>query len=152
MAMYKELCNSDPFIRAVRPGFSASVIRSLENVQQWIDIGSEAFSYTIDYSVIKNLLNDKDVNIILGWQDDKAVAAALVLITGDVIGIHQVGVKKAFQGQGIARAFMHHIIEFCHGLNGKYLTLQASQSGQPLYQSLGFSTQFSIKNYQQIQP
>ncbi len=134
-----------------RQGFEVNRVCMPEDIKKWVAIGSEAFAYTIDYPVIEKLFNDQDIKILLGWQDAQAVAAALLYKTGDVVGIHQVGVIRAFQGRGIARCFMQYIIEICAQWQCKHLVLQASQLGQPLYESLGFSAQFTIKNYQRTQ-
>ncbi|GAA6133942.1 hypothetical protein NBRC116188_07310 [Oceaniserpentilla sp. 4NH20-0058] len=146
-AMYLELKGTAVCSDLARPGFQVLPVHSPENIKEWVDIGSEAFAYAIDPFVIENLINDRDIQMYLGWQDGQAVAAALLYKTHDIIGIHQVGVKQAFQGQGIARCFMLHIIEACKQWQAKYLVLQASQLGQPLYESLGFTEQFIIKNY-----
>ncbi|MEW5057222.1 MAG: GNAT family N-acetyltransferase [Cycloclasticus sp.] len=149
-AMYKELPEEVPCIPLTRVGFQVIKARSSEDIKKWVGISSEAFAYDIDLPVIEKLFNDKDIQILVGWQDEQAVASALLYKTGDIVGIHQVGVKKAFQGQGIARYFMHKIIMAGALWQAKHIVLQASQAGQPLYESLGFRAQFTIKNYQRI--
>lgn len=150
-AMYLAQQDAAAYSYPKRHGFKVKLACTHEDIEKWVDIGSEAFAYNIDYFVIENLVNEKDIKILLGWQGEQPVAAALLYKTGDIIGIHQVGVKQSFQGQGIARCFMQYIIEFCALWQGKYLVLQASESGQKLYENLGFSVQFSIKNYQRLE-
>ena len=133
-----------------RPGFQLRPALSFEDIKQWVDIGSTAFGYQIDCAVINNLICDKAIRLLLGWQDDQAVACALLYKTGDIIGLHQVAVKPAFQGRGIARCLMQEIIAASLSWQGTHVVLQASQAGQPLYESLGFTAQFSIKNYQRV--
>jgi len=149
-AMYMKLQEETACLSLTRPGFQVIPVRTSEDIKKWVDIGSEAFAYRIDLPVIENLFNDKDIQILLGWQDEQAVACALLYKTGDIIGIHQVGVKQTFQGQGIARCFMQAILAACTMWQGKYIVLQASQAGQPLYEKLGFTAQFTIKNYQRV--
>ncbi|MCG8381197.1 MAG: GNAT family N-acetyltransferase [Gammaproteobacteria bacterium] len=150
VAMYLALQDTAVYSPPIRHGFKVRPVCRPEDIKRWVDIGSEAFAYNIDYPVIENLYDNKDIKLLLGWQDEQAVTAALLYKTGDIIGIHQVGVKQAFQGQGIARCLMQYIMETCALWQGKYLVLQASQVGQPLYESLGFSMQFPIKNYQRL--
>ncbi|WP_340679046.1 GNAT family N-acetyltransferase [Paraglaciecola sp.] len=150
LAMYMDLRVSSSYLPQSRSGFTVTYAHSFDEIKTWVEIGSEAFGYAIDRSVIENLLDDENIQLLLGWQEDRAVCCALLYKTGDIIGVHQVGVKHAFQGQGIARCFMQHIIESCALWQGKYIVLQASQSGQPLYESLGFKAQFKIKNYQKV--
>ncbi len=150
VAMYLEVPKEQTVSLSAHTGFRMSPVRTSEQIKAWADIGSEAFSYHIDYSVIEPLIRDKDMQILLGFQDGQAVASALLYKTGETIGLHQVGVKRAFQGKGIARRFMQEIIATCVRWQGKYVVLQASEAGQPLYSSLGFRMQFHIRNYQKI--
>jgi len=152
MAMSLKLQNKSSHLPSTRPEFQVKTVCTLKEVKEWVDIGSEAFSYNIDRSVIEQLINDKDIQILLGIQNDQAVACALLYKTDDVIGLHQFGVKQAFQGQGIARYFMQEILAACIVWRGEYVVLQASLAGQPLYFSLGFEELFYIKNYQKIRP
>jgi GNAT superfamily N-acetyltransferase len=134
----------------VRAGFDVVRVKTQSDVCDWVDIGSDAFGYAIDPAVILPLLNDQDIQILLGRQHRQPVAGALLYKTGDVIGVHQVAVKKAFQGQGIAGHLMKVLIEACAQWQAKNIVLQASQAGRPLYERLGFCAQFVIKNYQRL--
>lgn len=148
VAMYLELKEAATYTLPVRDGFQVLLVRMPAEARKWVEIASQAFSYIIDYSVIENVLNDKDIRVLLGTQDGRAVATALLYKTGDVIGVHQVGVKQAFRGQGISRCLMQYILNAGAQWQGKYMVLQASPSGQPLYESLNFIPQFTIKNFQ----
>lgn len=150
IAMYLDLQERVACSPSVRIGFQVNPVHTPEEVKSWVDISSEAFAYSIDRPVIEQLINDKDIQILLGFQSGQAVASALLYKTGNIIGLHQVGVKQAFQGKGIARCFMQEIIADCVRWQVKYIVLQASQVGQPLYSRLGFREQFYIKNYRKL--
>ncbi|MEW6996132.1 GNAT family N-acetyltransferase [Colwelliaceae bacterium BS250] len=149
-AMYLALPADAKHIPQARPGFKVKPADTLEDIKVWADIGSEAFAYQIDLAVIQQLVNVEDIQILIAWQNDQAIASGLLYKTGDIIGVHQVGVKQAFQGKGFAKSFMLDIIAACEKWQGKYVVLQASQAGKPLYDSLGFKSQFLIKNFQRI--
>ncbi len=129
-------------------GFAMRLVGTVKEVGAWVEIGSEAFGYTIDGHVIELLLGDGDIQVLLGIQNGEAVAGGLLYKTGEVIGVHQFGVRQACQGQGIAKRLMRHMLAECVRWQGKYVVLQASQAGKPLYDQLGFNDQFAIKNYQ----
>jgi len=145
-AMYKIL--NDTETPLARPGFQIKEVKSEKEFQQWVAIASDAFGYEIDLSVIEKLAGDSDIKILLGIQNKQAVASGILFKTEGFIGIHQVGVLEAFQGQGIARYFMKSLLDICADWNGEFAVLQASQAGKPLYESLGFKDQFLIRNYQ----
>jgi GNAT superfamily N-acetyltransferase len=122
-------------------------VSTSSQLSAWVNIASEAFGYTIDQTVFERLLHDTDIQILLGMLDHQPVATALLYQGGSVIGLHQMGVAKGFQGKGIAKNMMYGLITQCAQLQEEYLVLQASQAGKPLYESLGFKAQFGIKNY-----
>lgn len=147
-AMFLTLSNDiDEYRVEPRIGFTIKTVKTPKDITLWLDIVSEAFGYSIDREVIEKLINDPDMQILMAYQCDHAIASAILYKTGDVIGVHQVGVKQDYQGKGFARSFMKKIIAICHLWRGKNIVLQASSSGKPLYQQLGFKTQFLIKSY-----
>lgn len=128
-------------------GFMIKKVQTPQDITLWLDIVTQAFGYSIHRLVIEKLINDQDMQILMAYHDDQAIASAILYKTDDVIGIHQVGVKKDFQGKGFARVFMSEIISACLLWQGKHIVLQASKAGKPLYESLGFTSQFIIKSY-----
>ncbi len=148
LAMYKEIARDISTFRSPRSGFKVTCARTMEEVKVWVDIGSDAFGYQIDHVIIERILFDKSIRVLIAWQNDEPVASALLYKTGDVVGVHQVAVKSAYQGRGVANEFMLEIGTMCAAWNGQYMVLQASQAGQPLYEKLGFIPQFKIKYYQ----
>jgi ribosomal protein S18 acetylase RimI-like enzyme len=149
-AMYLALHDKTKYLSQARPGFKVKPAATLNDIKQWIDIGSKAFGYSIDPSVIKPLVNDIDIQLLIGWENDQAIACGLLYKTDDIIGVHQIGVKPAFQGKGFAKSFMLDLIAACEQWQGKHIVLQASQTGKPLYDSLGFKSQFLIKNFKRV--
>ena len=134
----------------LRPGFYVKSVNTLQDSKVWADIGSEAFAYEIDHCVVQQLIHADDVQLLVGWDNHQPIVSGLLYKTGDVIGVHQVGVKPAFQGKGFANSFMLDIIAACEQWQGKYVVLQASQRGKPLYEKLGFKSQFIIKNFKRV--
>ena len=128
--------------------FTIKKVQTPQDITLWLDIVNQAFGYSIHRIVIEKLINDQDMQILMAYHDDQAIASAILYKTHDVIGIHQVGVKRDFQGKGFARIFMSEIINASLLWQGKHIVLQASKAGKSLYESLGFTSQFLIKSYQ----
>jgi GNAT superfamily N-acetyltransferase len=149
-AMYIALQGNARHLPQTRSGFKVKPVDTLEDIKVWTDIGSEAFAYQIDLAVIQQLVNLNDIQLLLGWESGQAIASGLLYKTGDIIGVHQVGVKQAFQGKGFAKHFMLDILDICAQWQGKYVVLQASQAGKPLYEKLGFKSQFLIRNFTRV--
>lgn len=149
-AMYLTLPSDANHVVQTRPEFKVKPVSTFEDIKMWADIGSEAFGYQIDLSVIQRLVDDEEIQLLIGWDNGQAIACGLLYKTDDIIGVHQVGVKQAFQGRGFAKCFMLDIIAACSKWQGKHVVLQASQAGKPLYEKLGFKSQFLIKNFRRV--
>jgi ribosomal protein S18 acetylase RimI-like enzyme len=120
---------------------------SIESVLTWCGVGSEAFGYCIDPEAIADALATPGLELYLGLIGGEAVATGLLLQTGEVVGIHQVGVSGAVRGLGLARELMHRLLERSVDCGASCVTLQASEAGAPLYRSMHFDELFTIRNY-----
>lgn len=134
------------------PSLDITQVHSQQDLETWTATASAAFGYWIDIAAIEKIATDIDVTLLLVKQDEESVATALVYRTGEIIGAHMVGVPEAYRGQGIARTLMRYVINLSIDLGGKFLTLQASLAGEPLYRQLGFIPQLTIKNYKRMSP
>jgi len=123
-------------------------IDSERDIRTWTDIAARSFEYEIDNSVIQKIAVNSNVKLFMAYLGDHPAATAMLFNTGDVTGVHQMGVLPEYRGQGIARKLMQDIINLCIQMPARYITLQASTAGEPLYSSLGFKRQFKIQNYQ----
>ena len=115
------------------------------DIAAWVATGSKAFGYTIDANVIVPLLACEDIQILLAFNEiAEPVATGLLFKTGNVVGIHQVGVPPDHQGKGYATQMMRFLIQCAEKWQADYVVLQASEAGRPVYQKLGFVDQFLI--------
>ncbi len=146
-AMYLPIADINTQLFSKRDNFSIEQVSTSKQLQTWLNIASEAFGYPIDQHVFEKLIHDPSIQILLAVLDGEAVATALLYQDDAVIGLHQMGVGKSFQGKGIAKGLMHGLIVQCQQQESEHLVLQASQAGKPLYDSLGFKGQFGVKNY-----
>ncbi|GAA3526476.1 hypothetical protein GCM10022394_01980 [Zobellella aerophila] len=80
------------------------------------------------------------------------MATALLNKTGEVIGVHQVGVPPEHRGKGIANGLMQRLIAACQDWGDRHITLQASGAGEDLYRRQGFEPRFRIKSYRRREP
>jgi len=111
----------------------------------WAATGSSAFGYNIDASVIVPLLTCEHTKIVLAYNhNSKPVATGLLFKTGDVVGIHQIGVPADHQGKGYATQMMRFLIQRAEQWQAEHVVLQASEAGKPVYRKLGFVDQFLI--------
>ena len=66
---------------------------------------------------------------------------------GPVAWIAMMLVEESLRGQGIGRALMTHAISYLGASGIASICLDATPQGRPLYESLGFVTQFELTRY-----
>ncbi len=129
---------------------ATEMVTTAEGIHTWTDVCSQAFGYAIDETVTQRLGGVAHLDFFLARVDGVAAATALTYMTGDTIGIHQVGVPKDFRGQGVAKRLMDHVMAHCRASGCRQVTLQASKAGAGIYRKIGFEDQFTIRNYQRV--
>ncbi len=123
-------------------------ITTNKEAEVWTAIASKSFGYPIDDAIIKAAINTPSLKFIQAYnQDNSPVGTVLLVDEPELTGIHMMGVSPDYRRQNIAREIMHYIINNSLKSDKKYLTLQASPMGRPLYKSLGFIEQFCYPTY-----
>ncbi|WP_375057846.1 GNAT family N-acetyltransferase [Zobellella sp. DQSA1] len=128
-------------------GLQLSRVLTPAQVGQWAALCGRAFGYEVAAATVRRLLGVSEAGLLLASREGSAVATALLYRTGEVVGIHQVGVVPECRGQGIAHALMLQLMALAREQGGRYLTLQASAAGEGLYRRLGFEPRFPIRSY-----
>ncbi len=145
LAMVLPLDDQEPGRQSGR--LDLSLLEHAGDAEAWADLCGRAFGYSIDVSVIERLLQQPDVEVLWAKCDGVPVATAILYRTGAVVGVHQVGVPPEQQGKGIARELMQQLVARAQAMGAEHLCLQASAAGEPLYHSMGFQTQYTIRSY-----
>ncbi len=145
LAMFLPLDEQGPGSKSGR--LELSLLEHAGDAETWACLCGRAFGYSIDTSVIERLLQQPDVEVLWAKCDGVPVATAILYRTGSVVGVHQVGVPPEQQGRGIARELMQQLVARVRAMGARYLCLQASAAGEPLYLSMGFQPQFTIRSY-----
>ena len=80
--------------------------------------------------------------------DGIAVGTTVACIFDDVAWIAMVLVDPAVRGRGIGTALVRHALEFLDGTGIASVRLDATSLGQPLYEKLGFRSQYNLARYE----
>lgn len=121
-------------------------VEGKEEIQQWCKAFEKSFNYQISEETLARNFNKTDFYLIYSEGD---IAGTIILhLTKDIAGIHALGIIPEMRSKGIAREAMKKIINISIGLNAKHTVLQASEMARKMYESMGFTTQFSMHNYQ----
>jgi GNAT superfamily N-acetyltransferase len=76
----------------------------------------------------------------LAWRDGRAVAGAILYMAHGVGGIGWVGTLPDEFGRGYGRAITWAVIEDGLRRGARFMNLQASPMGEPMYRRMGFTT------------
>ena len=76
----------------------------------------------------------------LAWRDDRAVAGAILYMAHGVGGIGWVGTLPEEFGRGYGRVITWAVIEEGIRRGARFMNLQASPMGEPMYRRMGFTT------------
>lgn len=90
-----------------------------------------------------------DIRLFLGRVDKQATACGLLIQTGDVAGVYNIGVEEAFRQQGIGEAMTWAVLRAGRDAGSHVGALQSSDMAQSLYQKMGFET---VVTYHHFEP
>lgn len=117
-----------------------------EDAKTWSDIYPLSFSYVISKETLVN--NYENVKFYLVHFEEKPIGTLTLFQTGNVMGIHGVGVIPDMRKKGFAEEIMKFAINEAIDAGCEYAQLQASALGKGIYTRLGFEDLFLITNYQ----
>jgi hypothetical protein len=122
-------------------------IGSKEDIDTWIKIVAEYFDYPIINEVIYKISNNKDIDLLLVYEDNIPVGRALIFTNSNVVGVYFLNTSSSINSIEITENIVYEIVEFAKREKIDYLTLLSSVSDLNIYKNLGFEEQFTLKNY-----
>ncbi|MEL1255362.1 GNAT family N-acetyltransferase [Flavobacterium sp. DGU38] len=116
-----------------------------EDAKTWSDIYPLSFNYIISKETLVH--NYENVKFYLVHFDEKPIGTLTLFQTGNIMGIHGVGVIPEMRKRGFAEEIMKFAINKAIDADTEYAQLQASALGKNIYTRLGFKDLFLITNY-----
>lgn len=116
-----------------------------DDIELWAELYPKAFGYRISKEILTQTCNT--IHYYLAFFENKPIGTSILFQTENVVGVHGVGIIPEVRRKGFAEEIMKFVLNGCMDLNAGYVTLQASAMGKGLYDKLGFTEQFTIKNY-----
>lgn len=111
----------------------------------WASIYPKCFGYVISEEILAK--TKEEISYYLFFTNDDVVGTAIYFPSKAIIGIHGVGIIPEMRKKGFAEEIMKILLNKAISNDITYATLQASPLGKGIYKRLGFSEDFSIKNY-----
>lgn len=102
--------------------------------------GADAAWTDVVKRIGKVAMNLHGFTLLLGTVDGKPVATSMAVVTGDTVGIYNVGVDPRFRRRGFGETMSQAAIAVGIEAGCVRAGLQASAMGLPLYRRMGFRT------------
>lgn len=122
-----------------------SRVSNREEATLWADIYPKSFGYTINREILARTWDT--IHYYTAFYQREPIGTAILFRTGNVMGIHGVGVVPEMRKRGFAEQIMKALLNKAMEDNVEFATLQASTMGKNIYVKLGFEEQFTIRNY-----
>lgn len=111
----------------------------------WSVAFKQSFGYLISEETICKTF--ETVNYFLIYDEEQIVGTVISHQTQSTFGIHSLGIIPKMRGKGYATQIMHSLLNKALQENCKLATLQASKMAKSMYEKMGFTTEFIMRNY-----
>ncbi len=125
-------------------------VKTAEEINAWAKVASQVFGKfgeSIPVSLVQRIQDNRHVHLVIAWFNEEAAGTGLMYEDAGIAGIHYLGILPSYRRQGLARQITNHLIHLIQIRHCEYATLQASKMAEGLYHQLGFTRQFTIRNF-----
>jgi GNAT superfamily N-acetyltransferase len=132
-------------------GFHVERVNDDETLKLWCQVTGKGFNmpdFVVEafYDFI-NHVGREQMQVYLGWIDDKPVATSLQFLAAGVAGIYNVSTIPEARHRGIGAVMTTYPLLEAHSIGYQVGILAASQMGVNVYRSLGFQELCTIGQY-----
>ncbi|NIG56435.1 GNAT family N-acetyltransferase [Chitinophaga sp. Cy-1792] len=123
-------------------------LRRIQDVSQaatWETLYPQSFGYRISAETVVRTMQQIPYFLIHFGQE--VIGTVIAKRTGEIIGVHALGIIPAFRKRGFAEEAMAVLLNAARENGATLATLQASQLGKGIYSRMGFSDDFVVRNY-----
>jgi predicted acetyltransferase len=120
-------------------------VKTKQDAQVWSEVFYKSFKYSINSETVYKTF--QDVEYFTVHIKNKEIGTIALYFHADVAGVHSLSVIPEERRKGYAKDITLFILNRAHDAKAKIVTLQASKSAKNMYQGLGFSTEFLMRNY-----
>ena len=118
-----------------------------EDLDAWSDTVCRAFQKPDDKNAFQLMIHCEDCHFYAWKENGKILGTTLLYTRAGNAGIHEVGVLRKHRRRGIAAALVRHALKEAADQGATISTLQASDLGAPVYESLGFKKVSGIQTW-----
>lgn len=121
------------------------LVTNMEDSKKWSQSFYKAFGYKVSEETIKKTYHI--INYYLIYDHEDIVGTVICHQTQATIGIHSLGILPDMRGKGYATQIMFSALNKGLEQGCNLATLQASKMAKSMYEKMGFTTEFIMRNY-----
>lgn len=124
---------------------SLQLVTNVEDSKKWSQTFEKAFGYKVSKETVKKTYHT--INYYLIYDSEDLVGTVICHQTQATIGIHSLGIVPDMRGKGYATQIMYSVLNKGLEQGCDLVTLQASNMAKSMYEKMGFTTEFIMRNY-----
>lgn len=120
-------------------------------VEEFAEVTAAAFEMPMEIArrlAPEAIVRTEGMTALLGRSDEAPVACGLLIRTGDVAGVYNIGVIPDHRRHGIGEAMTWAVLRTGREASATVGVLQSSEMGYPVYERLGFETVIDYHRFQ----
>lgn len=136
------------------PGLSIGEVLTPDQLTQWVEVCRAGFGMpepfragALGWFGSIGMGPSSPFRHLLAYVGGKPVASATLVAGGEIAGIYNVSTLEGFRRKGIGAAITTACCELAIALGYRYVGLESSAMGVPVYQALGFVDRCKVTNY-----
>lgn len=148
-----------PAANFIPAGFRLRRVDTLQTLADWTKLQAVGFHMATetaqiwhDAYALDGWGSDACARHYVGYLNQQPVTCSTLLLAEGVAGIFDVATLPAFRRRGFASAATHLPLQEAQTLGYRYASLQACRDAVPVYEKLGFVTQFYEREYHWRRP
>jgi len=120
-------------------------VSQVGQAKTWTDLYPLSFKYQISPEIL--IRTHEEVAYYTIYLDKTPIGTAITFTTENAIGIHGLSIIPEMRKKGFAEEAMAYILNKAIDNQQAYAYLQASELGKNIYLNMGFTIDFTMKNY-----
>lgn len=125
-------------------------VDTYETATYFAEVAAQAFRYAVDPQIVWQIVRDPEK--VQGWiylHNHVPVGCGLIYFENVLqSGLHMIGIVPAARGLGIGTKMSLKLMACARAKNNRFVVLQASPLGEPIYTPLGFVPYGEFATYQ----
>ena len=116
----------------------------------WTSVAESVFEFSDETNRLltpQSLLDNQDVQFLVGRVDEKPVSCGMLSLSGTAAGVYVIGVLEEFRRRGFGEAMTWEVLREGQTRGAEVGVLLSRQMAIPLYERMGFETVTKFRHF-----